>query len=108
MKLIHTPLAVLGFALLAWAATSRLDANPPTGCPLIFSDEFEGSQLDTAKWSTTMEFPGIHGPRYHNEFYLSYTLDEDVVVRDGLLRLRTERQTVSGSEPMGLFEYSQG
>ena len=55
-----------------------------------------------------MEFVGTHGPRYHNEFYLSYTLDEDVIVQNGLLRLRTERQTVSGSEPIGLFGYSQG
>jgi len=55
-----------------------------------------------------MDFPGTHGPRYHNEYYQSYTLDDDVIVRDGLLRLRTERRSVSGEEPIGLFDYSQG
>jgi len=53
-------------------------------------------------------FPGTHGPRYHNEYYLSYTLDEDVILSDGRLHLRTEHKVVSGSEPMGLFDYSQG
>jgi len=108
MKLLHTPVAGLGFAVLAWTAISPLVASPPEGWNLVFSDEFEGTQLDTSKWSTTMDFPGTHGPRYHNEFYLSYTLDEDVVVHDGILSLRTDRGVISGSEPIGLFDYSQG
>ncbi len=108
MKLLHTPLAGLGFAVLAWTAISPLSASPPADWHLVFSDEFDGSQLDTSKWNTTMEFPGIQGPRYHNEFYLSYTMDEDVLLQDGLLRLRTDRRVISGSEPIGLFNYSQG
>ena len=108
MKLLHFPLAGLGFAVLAWTAISPVLATPPADWRLVFSDEFDGSKLDTSKWSTTMDFPGTHGPRYHNEFYSSYTLDEDVVVKDGLLSLRTDRQVVSGTEPVGLFEYSQG
>ncbi|MEI9897730.1 MAG: glycoside hydrolase family 16 protein [Chthoniobacter sp.] len=74
----------------------------------MFGDEFEGQTLDTRKWSTSMEFPGTHGPRYHNEYYLSYTLDDDVILHDGTLHLRTERKMVSGTEPIGLFDYSQG
>jgi beta-glucanase (GH16 family) len=108
MRLLRSPLSAIGLLALVWVASSPLLAAPPTGWKLVFSDEFDGQALDTNKWSTTMEFVGTHGPRYHNEFYLSYTLDEDVIVRDGLLRLRTERQTVSGSEPIGLFDYSQG
>src|SRR4051812_33488971 len=103
MRTIRNPLSAIGLLALAWMAPSPLMSAPPAGWQLVFSDEFDGQSIDDAKWSTTMEFPGTHGPRYHNEFYLSYTLDEDVIVRDGLLRLRTERQTVSGSEPMGLF-----
>ncbi|MEP6673034.1 MAG: glycoside hydrolase family 16 protein [Chthoniobacter sp.] len=83
-------------------------AAPPAGWQLVFSDEFEGQALDVSKWNTTMDFPGTHGPRYHNEYYLSYTLDEDVILSDGRLHLRTEHKVVSGSEPMGLFDYSQG
>jgi beta-glucanase (GH16 family) len=75
---------------------------------MVFNDEFDGQTLDTTKWSTTIGFLGAEGPRYHNESYLSYTLDEDVIVGDGLLRLRTERHSVTGSEPVGLFDYSQG
>ena len=101
-------MAGLGFAVLAWTAILPLWADPPPGWQLVFSDEFDNLQLDTAKWNTTMEFPGIHGPRYHNEYYLSYTLDEDVFVHDGVLRLRTDRRVISGNEPIGLFDYSQG
>jgi beta-glucanase (GH16 family) len=64
--------------------------------------------MDESKWSTTMEFIGTHGQRYHNEFYLSYTCDEEAVVRDGKLRLRTDRRTVEGAETPTMFDYTQG
>jgi len=108
MRTLPPPFSAIGLLALVWVGASPLMAAPPAGWPLVFSDEFDGQTLDSNKWSTNMEFPGTHGPRYHNEFYLSYTLDEDVVVSDGLLHLRTEHRVVSGSEPIGLFEYSQG
>src|SRR5688572_22053604 len=103
----HCP-AGLCLATVAWMGILSLHAAPPADWKLAFSDEFDGTQLDAAKWSTTMQFAGTHGPRYHNESYLSYTLDEDVLVGEGLRRLRTDRRIVSGSEPIGLFNYSQG
>ena len=108
MRILPPSLSAIGLLTLVLMGASPLRAEPPAGWNLAFSDEFDGQGLDTSKWSTTMDFPGTHGPRYHNEFYQSYTLDEDVIVRDGLLRLRTERRPVSGQEPVGLFEYSQG
>jgi len=108
MKLLHSPFAGLGLAALTWMGILSLQAAPPADWRLVFSDEFDGGQLDTTKWNTTMEFAGTHGPRYHNEHYLSYTLDDDVIVGDGQLRLRTDRKVVSGEEPIGLFDYSQG
>jgi beta-glucanase (GH16 family) len=108
MKLIRSSIAGLGFAALAGLGMMSLDAAPPADWRLVFSDEFDGGKLDAAKWNTTMEFAGIHGPRYHNESYLSYTLDDDVLLEEGRLRLRTDRRVVSGQEPMGLFHYSQG
>ncbi|EDY21906.1 glycoside hydrolase family 16 [Chthoniobacter flavus Ellin428] len=108
MRLLCPPLSAIGLLALVSMASSPLVAAPPTGWKLVFNDEFEGQTLDASKWSTAMDFPGTHGPRYHNEFYLSYTLDEDVIVSDGVLRLRTEKRLVSGQEPMGLFDYSQG
>ena len=108
MRIPLTSLSAIGLLALVLMGASPLKADPPAGWKLVFSDEFDGQTLDTSKWSTTMDFAGTQGPRYHNEFYLSYTLDEDVIVSDGHLHLRTERQTVSGSEPIGLFNYSQG
>src|ERR1051326_6951852 len=108
MLTLRPSLRAIGLLALVWMGASPLIAAPPAGWQLVFKDEFDGQMLDTNKWSTAMEFPGTHGPRYHNENYLSYTLDEDVVVGDGLLHLRTEHRVVSGSEPIGLFDYSQG
>jgi beta-glucanase (GH16 family) len=101
-------LYAIGLLALVWMEASPLFGEPPTGWNLVFSDEFDGQTLDTNKWTTAMDFVGTQGPRYHNEFYQSYTLDEDVVVAAGSLHLRTERHTVAGTEPIGLFEYSQG
>jgi beta-glucanase (GH16 family) len=108
MRLLRPPLSAIGLLALVWMGSSPLFAGPPPNWKLVFSDEFEGETLDRSKWTTSMEFVGTQGPRYHNEFYLSYTLDDDVTVGDGLLHLRTERQVVSGTEPIGLFRYSQG
>jgi hypothetical protein len=104
MRTFRSPLSAIGLLALVWMASSPLMAAPPAGWSLVFSDEFDGPSLDLTKWGTTMDFPGTHGPRYHNEFYLSYTLDEDVLLNDGRLSLRTERRFVSGTEPIGLFE----
>ena len=99
-------LNIVAFAVMANLAP--LTAAPPDGWKLVFNDEFEGNSLDTSKWGTTMAFIGTHGPRYHNEYYLSHTEDDDVVVGDGLLRLQTQRRTVSGDEKPGIFHYTQG
>ncbi len=102
------PLLASGLWVLTMMGTSPLSAEPPAGWKLVFADEFEGDTLDEAKWSTTMEFIGTHGRRYHNEYYLSYTCDEEAVVREGKLRLRTDRRTVEGAEAPTMFDYTQG
>ena len=108
MRHTRSPLAAIGLTALVGMMVSPLTAAPPVGWPMVFSDEFDAAQLDETKWSTTMAFVGTHGPRYHNEYYLSYTLDEDVLLGDGLLRLRTDRRDVKGDNPAGDFTYSQG
>ena len=107
MRSHSTLLDVTGLTVLAVIMASA-EAAPPPGWQLVFQDEFEGGCLDAAKWSTEMAFAGTHGPRYHNEYYVSYTVDEDVIVGDGLLRLRTDRRTVEGVEGPGIFDYTQG
>ena len=108
MRNIRSPLAAIGLSALVGMTPSPLPAAPPADWALVFADEFNAAELDAAKWSTTMAFVGTHGPRYHNEYYLSYTLDEDVMLGDGLLRLRTDRRDVKGDNPAGDFTYSQG
>lgn len=108
VRIFSFPLVASGCSVLAWVALSPLFAEPPAGWKLVFSDEFAGDTLDPDKWSTTMEFVGTHGQRYHNEFYLSYTCDDEVVIRDGMLRLRTDRRTVEGAETPTIWDYTQG
>ena len=108
MRHNRSPLAAIGLSALVGLLGSPLMAAPPADWQLVFADEFDVAQLDDTKWSTTMAFVGTHGPRYHNEYYLSYTLDEDVMLGDGLLRLRTDRRDVKGDNPAGDFTYSQG
>ncbi len=108
MRITRSSLAAIGLTALVELASLPLSAAPPADWPLVFSDEFDAAQLDETKWSTTMAFVGTHGPRYHNEYYASYTLDEDVLLGDGLLRLRTDRRDVKGDNPAGDFTYSQG
>ena len=106
MPLSISPLTAAALAVMANLAPPT--AAPPEGWQLVFSDEFEGHSLDAAKWGTTMGFIGTHGPRYHNEYYLSHTEDDDVFLRDGLLHLQTQRRTVKGDEKPGIFHYTQG
>ncbi len=108
MRIIRSPFAAIGLTALVGMASLPLKAAPPADWQLVFADEFDAAELDATKWSTTMAFVGTHGPRYHNEYYASYTLDEDVMLGDGLLRLRTDRRDVKGDNPAGDFTYSQG
>jgi beta-glucanase (GH16 family) len=102
------PSSLTAAAFAVMANLSPLTASPPNGWKLVFSDEFDGNSLDAKKWGTTMGFIGTHGPRYHNEYYLSYTEDDDVIVQDGLLKLQTQRRTVNRKETPGVFDYTQG
>ena len=108
VRIFPIPLLASGLAVLTMMGASPLKAEPPAGWKMVFADEFGGDCLDETKWSTTMEFIGTHGQRYHNEYYLSYTCDEEVVVREGKLRLRTDRRTVEGAETPTMFDFTQG
>ena len=108
MRIPRSLLAAIGLLILAWALPAPAIAKPPDGWLLTFDDEFDGKQLDQAKWGTTMSFIGTQGPRFHNKYYQSYTLDENVVFADGRLKLRVDRRAIEGKEPTGAFDYTQG
>ncbi|MBS2012058.1 MAG: glycoside hydrolase family 16 protein [Deltaproteobacteria bacterium] len=62
-------------------------AGPPAKTPgetLVFSDEFEGDAIDTTKWTIANGYKG-------HDNILNTTSPENVVVRDGMLSIRTDR-----------------
>jgi beta-glucanase (GH16 family) len=71
--------------LVAILTTATSQAEPPVGYKLVWSDEFEGSALDTNKWFYRT------GGRL-----LSFQKPENVSVVDGLLRLVLKKEEVGG------------
>ncbi len=88
---------------------SRVVLNAPhTGWDLTFVDEFSGTSIDRGKWATQLAWSGDDGSyRHHNSNYLSYIMDDDVVVNNGTLKLRTQRRRVYN--PFGRpYDYTEG
>lgn len=81
---------------------------PPPSYTLILEDLFRGPELDRNLWNTTLFAFGRWGERYHNDSYLNYLTDEDVLLEDGRLRLRSERRSVEGDNPPGTYDFSSG
>ena len=77
-------------ALIVLAACA-VQAEPPAGYKLVWSDEFDGSALDTNKWFYRT-----------GERLLSYQKPENVSVMDGLLRLALKK------EDAGKLHYTAG
>jgi beta-glucanase (GH16 family) len=107
MKFFHPKLiaSCLSALALMGGSASRGEGG---GYQLVFADEFDLPALDSTKWITTMGFIGRTGARYHNDSYLSYATDEDVILEDRKLRLRADRRTIAGEDPMGEFKFTQG
>lgn len=83
--------------------------TPGTGWQLVWHDEFDGDTLNPDYWNTVIiDMPGAAGPRHHNDQYAQYIMDDDVLVEDGLLRLRAQKRTIRGTEPPGTFDYTAG
>lgn len=64
------------------------DPQPPLisgNWQLVFQDEFEGNQLDTSKWSKNYPWGNTHNHR-------AYTNQANVIVENGLLRIKAENQ----------------
>ena len=74
---------------------------------LLFNDEFDGTQLDTTKWTSGLSWRGDDGSsRHHNSQYASYITDDNVQFSDGNLELLTRKQDVT--TPRGkTYNYTQ-
>jgi beta-glucanase (GH16 family) len=75
---------------------------------LLWNDEFDGTTLDTTKWTISLPWNGDDGSgRHHNNQYASYIMDDDVQVRGGALHLTTQRREVKN--PSGkAYQFTEG
>ena len=75
--------------LLSWPMGTR-GVDSDNSWQLVWSDEFNGTSLDTAKWKANANCPPV---------YLACDTDrpENLYVSDGLLHLRTLRERYAGT-----------
>jgi beta-glucanase (GH16 family) len=89
-------------------ADARFLSSPGDGWKLLWHDEFDGVALDNSKWSIGLPWPGTDGTgRHHDDRYASYTLDHNVVVDHGTLKLLTRREDVIAKNGR-VFRFTQG
>lgn len=78
--------------------TTPIPPGPPrAGMELIFADEFNGSSLDTTKWNTCYPWDN-QGCTNAGNHELEWYIPADVLVENGLLRLRARENPVTGSD----------
>ncbi len=82
---------------------AAVQAAEPT---LMFADEFDGSTLDSSRWVPSYWW-GDHGCTISTNGELEWYQPDNVQVSDGVLRLRAEKQTVTGAEGK-TFDYTSG
>jgi beta-glucanase (GH16 family) len=90
-------LAVLVASLGVWFAPQRTDeaaGQPPGGWKLVWSDEFDGKEVDPAKWDfdTGNGFNGWG----NNELQYYTSRPENVFVKDGMLHIRATKESLNG------------
>jgi beta-glucanase (GH16 family) len=74
-------------------------AGPPRdGMTLVFSDEFEGSELDGAKWQRCYPWVVEGGCTNEGNHELEWYQADNVEVADGLLRLRADQSAISAPD----------
>ncbi len=80
----------------AQSLTTNAVSAPLPGYALAWSDEFDGSTLDAAKWTYRTDSKNLSAQK-----------SENVVVRDGLLRLTLKKEVVGGKNYTGAGIISQ-
>lgn len=72
-------------------------ANPPgSGWQLKFSDEFNGSSLDTSKWSTCYRWASNDSCTNGASEDLQWYQPDEILVGNGILRLRAQKREKNG------------
>ena len=80
---------------------------------LVWSDGFQGNELNRDNWNTDLgegdtKVPGAHGRHLLNTNYLGYLTEEDIVVSNGSLKLLNQKRKYEGDSPPGTYWYTSG
>src|SRR5258708_7670569 len=83
----------VGVAVASWSVNGAAEP-PPAGWKLVWSDEFDGSEVDKAKW----DFDIGNGSRGWGNDELQYYTREprNAFVKDGLLHIQALKESFQG------------
>lgn len=84
--------ALLGFAIVATIFFSSTVVRTDSYWQLVFHDEFDGTALDSNKWDTCYWWHLGAGCNNVGAREIQWFLPDEVLVQDGILRLRTQRR----------------
>ena len=104
----HLLAATLGGGLIAggimWSlfaipdnTKAHLDPSIVTPENLIWTDGFQGNELNRDNWNTDLgegdsQVPGAKGLHLLNYKYMGYNTEEDIIVSDGSLKLLNQKR----------------
>lgn len=88
---------------------------PPGNWKLIWNDEFNNTVLNDSWWNVGTLYapngdivPGAYGGHQLNWQYLGYIMKDDVLLENGILRLRNQQRKINGTDPKGNFNFTSG
>ncbi|AOM84507.1 glycoside hydrolase family 16 protein [Salisediminibacterium beveridgei] len=100
---------ILGAAVMVGACGNEEESAELEGWDLVWSDEFEGDELDDSKWRMDTGNGFYDGdeyvPGWGNE-ELQYYDEDNVTVSDGQLTLTAQEE--SASDDYGSYDYTSG
>lgn len=102
--------------LLLLPLAGSLCAAPPSGDYVkVWEDTFDTGALDTNNWTIGLKdpgtgdiVPGAAGQYLLNTGYAGYITEEDVEVQSGSLRLKNQKRSYTGTDPVGSYDYTSG
>src|SRR5204862_5006026 len=83
--------------------------STPGGRTLLFADEFDGSALDPARWSTCYWWAApANGCTNGSTGELQWYQPDDVLVGGGTLKLRAQKRSVTAQPSGQVYSYTSG